>query len=109
MKVTVLAAICNICCVLAQPIGHQMSITWKDSIWIFFVLLLNVAYFSRKVILALHGYGISFIDFGKDFTRIREIALKSNKKRQIIFNVINYLVPVSFVLGLALCIWVRFL
>ena len=109
MKVTALVTVHSaIYCALAQVGDGGIQVTWRDYIWIFFMLLLNLAYFGRKIILAVNGYGISVIG-GKDYARMRDLALKSDKKRRLILEVINYLVPISFILGLTLCIWARFL
>jgi hypothetical protein len=112
MRITALVVVysCNAWCILAQQtegIETSLNITWNDNVWIFFVILLNAAYFSRKIILALNGYGISVIDFGKDFVRLREIALKSDTKKKTVFMIINYSVPVALMLAVVICIWAR--
>lgn len=43
-----------------------IEITWKDYIWITGVCIANLLFIVRKIILAVYGYDISFMDFGRD-------------------------------------------
>lgn len=86
----------------------SIPITWKDGIWIACIVAVNVLFFMRKIILAKHGYGIGFLDYGMDHKRFRSIATNEiSSIRRLFFTAINILIPVLFISALIGVILVR--
>jgi len=86
----------------------SMVLRRTDYLWLSCIIVAVGLFIVRKVVLALHGYGIGLIDYGFDRRRLNSIAeAKTLPKLRFVLKSVNILFPIFFFLGLFILVLSR--
>jgi len=79
-----------------------------DNVWLFLIVITNVLYICRKVVLKRNGHKIEIYYAPTERRQMKEIIEKStNNKEKLLYEFINHGIPLTFGSAILLCIIAR--